>query len=357
MLITPLAQLQLSHRANLLEATPDGTRIVVASYQGEILVLDENLITLFEYDIGYTIDNLTISPNGQNLACTNKNGQILVIRIDGNVLLDETTSNCQEMYCNECLFSNDGTQLWHVVELENNQVQIQYRETKQWQVLKRAVLLNGNSYNYFSLTYHPENKVLAVWEAAGQDGCWMYWVWDDDVEIRVLEIPELENKISPEFHPAGGEFLVVDDLGRLCRYRFPDCHLMETAALKLEEEDDFAYYMCYLSDERAIVKSENSRLFIVDLDSMRVIDEVILKGHEPRSLNEIFPKFANDRSMCGNISYFKRAGQDKIVSLHRRYEELQDTLLLWGGNLLFGKCSQPSSMTPYTKQLIKLIKR
>ncbi len=353
MLITPLAQLQLSHQVNLLEVTPDGKRIVVASSQDEILVLDENFRTLFEYNIGYSIDNLTVSPNGQILVCTNKNGQFLVIQIDGKVLLDEINIGCHEMHCNACLFSNDGSQLWNVVQIENNQVQIQYRETERWQVLKSAVLLNGNSYNYFSLSPHPENKLLAAWEAAGQDGCWMYWIWKDDVEIRVLEIPELENKIPPEFHPAGGEFLIIDDLARLCRYRFPDCHLIGTATLELEEEDYFGYYMCYLSDERAIVKSENFRLCIVDLDSMRVIDEVILQGHEPRPLNEIFAEITGDRSIYGNVSYFKRAGKNRIVSLHRRDEGTQDTLLLWGGNLLFGKCSQPSSMAPYTAQLIK----
>ena len=261
MLITPLAQLQLSHQVNLLEATPDGKRIVVASSQGKILVLDEKFRTLFEYNIGYSIDNLAISPNGQTLALTNKNGQLLVIEIDGDILLNEISDNYKEMHCNVCLFSTNGNQLWNVVQIENNQVQIQYRETERWQVLKSAVLLNGNSYNYFSLTPHPENKVLAVWEAAGQDGCWMYWVWEDDVEIRVLEIPELENKI--------------------------------------------------------------------------------------------FPEIVGDRSICGNVSYFKRAGKNRIVSLHRRHEGIQDTLLLWGGNLLFGKCSQPSSMAPYTAQLIK----
>lgn len=89
MLITPLAQLQLSHQVNLLEATPDGMRIVVASSHGEISVLDENFRTLFEYNIGYSIDNLAISPNGQTLALINKNGQLLVIEIDGDILFND----------------------------------------------------------------------------------------------------------------------------------------------------------------------------------------------------------------------------------------------------------------------------
>lgn len=100
----------------------------------------------------------------------------------------------------------------NVVQIENNQVQIQYRETERWQVLKSAVLIDGNSYHY------------------------------------------------PEFYPAGGEFLVIDDLARLCRYRFPDCHLMGTATLELEEEDYFGYYMCYLSDEQANCRGAKTSL-------------------------------------------------------------------------------------------------
>lgn len=354
MLITPLAQLQLSHRNSLLVATPDGQRIVVAS-QSKVLVLDENLVTLFEYDIGYQIDNLTISPNGQMLAITNEEGQLLVIQIDGKVLFEEIHPTGSKMYCNGCLFSNDGTQLWNIVEVENYQVQVQYRETEKWNVLKSTVLQSGDSFSYFSFIPHPENKVLAAGEAAGQDGSWVHWIWEDKGEIKVLEIPELENKITPEFHPAGGEFLVVDNLSDLRRYRFPDCHLMGTATLELEE-DYFQYYMCYLSDERAIIKSENGRLLIVDLDSLKVIDEVILAGYEPCPTNELFPSLADEKTLCGNLSSFQRVGKNRIVSIHNNfYEKQQSTLLIWGDNLLFGECSQPSLMAPYTAQLIQTI--
>jgi WD40 repeat protein len=353
MLITPFAQLQLPQGCGRCEVTPDGQRIVVASSDGKILVLDQNLITLFEYNIDYSIGDLTISPNGQMLAFTNEVGQLLVMQIDGKSIFEETAQNYQQMYCKACLFSADGTLLWNVVEIANNKIQIQYRETKRWQVLKRAVLPNKDPYSYFSLSCHPEKKVIAVWEAAGQDGSWVYWVWDDEEEIRVVEVPELDEKIPPEFHPAGGEFLIVDGLlCKLYRYRFPDCDLMGTAILEIEK-DWFGSYMCYLSDNLAAAKSENNRLFLVDLVSMKVIDEVIFAGHEPRPLQEIYPNLVGDRGICGDLSYIMRAGQDRILSLHRNYQENRNTLLLWGGNLPFGKCSQPSSAAPYTAQLLK----
>ncbi len=319
--ITPLAELKLAHLAYFLEATPHAKTIAAASHKGDVSVLNENLMTLYSYNIGFPIANLTISPDGQILAATSKNGQLIVFQIDGKVIFEEKIGKNESEVDYGCLFSIDGTKLWGIAENTEGQILIQYRETESWQVLKQALLPNVDLYSYLSLISHPKSEIICVCEAAGQDGAWIYWVWDD-AEIRVQEIAELEEAAPPEFHPEGKEFLAYYyNTGHLFRYSFPDCYWMGAATLDIGEDDFISFHQCYLSNDRAIVKSENGRLFIITLDNMDIIDEIILQGYEPcREKDYIYT----------DLSVFKSVGENRILSKHRHdYRENRNTLLLW----------------------------
>lgn len=228
MLVTPLAELKLLHNASFLETTSDRRKIVVASNQGDISVFDENLTNLYSYNISCSIKDLTLSPDGQTLAVKDKDARLVVFEIDGKIIFEEpeTTSSKQYEHEYSCIFSTDGTLLWDVVVNIDNQVLIQHRETQSWQVLKQAILPSDCSMNYFTLTVHPQNKIISISEAAGQHGSWTYWVLNDDTTMRVTEITQLQDMAPVEFHLSGEEFLVYNDYnGKLFRYSFPDCHL------------------------------------------------------------------------------------------------------------------------------------
>ncbi len=320
--ITPLAELKLAHIVDFLEATPHGKIIAAASPKGDVSVLNENLMTLYNYNIGFPIANLTISPDGQRLAATSNNGQLVIFQIDGKVIFEEKISNNESEVNYGCLFSIDGTKLWGIAENAEGQILIQYRETKSWQVLKQALLPNVDSYSYLTLISHPKNEIICVWEAAGQDGAWIYWVWDD-AEMRVQQIPELEEAAPPEFNPEGKEFLAYyDSKSQLSRYSFPNCCLMGTATLEIGGGDDFlSFHQCYLSNDRVIVKSENGRLFIIALDNMNVMDEIILQGHEPCQKKDY---------IYIDLCAFKTVGKNRILSKHYDSDRgNRNTLLLW----------------------------
>lgn len=327
MLITPLIELQLPHIATYL-AAPDGKIIVEATSQGQISVMNENLNYLYSYNLAYLITALTISPDGKMLAIKDDKARLIVFQIDGKVIFEEASHNQRYKGKYGCIFSADG-KLWDVIVDAGGEVLIQYRETQHWEVLKYAFLPTDDQERYFTLTAHPQNQVINIWEAAGQEGTWNHWVWDDDIEMRVVEIEQLEDAIIPEFHPSGKEFLILNDSeSRLCRYSFPDCNLMESITLEfLEQESDYlSYNTCYLSNDKAIVQSKNGRLFMVALNSMEVIDEIIIQGHEPREFN----LQDEENYIASDLSWFKNLGENKIISTH--LDDLKDnssTLLLW----------------------------
>jgi WD40 repeat protein len=322
LLITPLAELNLPYVATFLVATPDSQIITVASSEGDVSVMDGNLLTLYSYNLGFSIADLTINPNGEILAATGKNGQFVIFKTNGEIIFEQKISHYDEDELDYgCLFSADGTKLWDISENIDGQIIIQYRETKSWQVLKQAFIPNPGDC-YFNLLSHPKSEMISVSETAGQDGSWTYWVWDNDREMRVEEVSTLEETVPPEFHAEGKEFLAFYyNKAELIRYSFPDCIYMGSMTLELEGNDFLSFHQCYLSKNRAIVKSENGRLFMISLNQMKVLDEIILQGHEPCK--------KEDYSYT-DISWFKGIGENRILSIHRHdYREKRNTLLLW----------------------------
>lgn len=327
MLITPLAQLKLPNAAHFvrIRVTPDGKRIVAASCQGEISVIDENLRVILKYDTDFSIEDLSIHPSGEILAIKDKSSRLVVTQIDGKLLFESININYPHEYAWDCVFSADGTKLWEIGANADEQIQIQYREIENWQVLQQAIMPNCSSCSYFTLTSHPESQVISVWEGTGQCESSIYFVWDEDCEIRVLEAPHLDDPATPEFHPQGKEFLVKSDCNsQLHHYSFPYLHLMGSTDFEIEE-DFFSYDYCYLSDNRAIAKSEEGRLFIIALDSMKIIDEVIIVGHELYAVD-----IQHDNYLSGDVSRLKPAGE-RIISVHtpHDYRKNECTLLVW----------------------------
>lgn len=272
MLITPLAKLEFSDReykVNGMQATPDCKTIVTYSRDGEVLVMDENLTIIHNYNLEYCIEHFAISPDGKVLAIKNESGHLLVVKIDGTFLFEENTANHQNEVCSDCLFSENGTKLWEIIANTNNQTIIQYRETNNWRVLKQTIVENNLSCcGFFILTSHPASKAISICGLAGQGETWNYWLFEKEAEIEVIHVPQLDDYLLPAFYPEGKEFLAYSDNegGKISRYSFPDCELMGSAILELEE-DWFSFYSCYVSDNRAIGKSEEGRLFLINLDT------------------------------------------------------------------------------------------
>lgn len=122
-----------------------------------------------------------------------------------------------------------------------------------------------------------------------------------DTEIQVVEVEEIEDAI------------------------ISDCDFIESLTLELEE-NDFHCYTCYLSNDKAIAQSENGRLFVVSLKSMEVIDEVIIKGHEPYEFN----LQDEENYITSDLSYLKSLEGNKIISTHlNNYNDNRSTLLIW----------------------------
>lgn len=342
---------------------------IVSGDSKKVTLVDRNLSPKYEYQLPDEISCLAISPKGDLLAAIMGNGNHLAIMTaDNQLVYEQQLPNPPVKYSylhnkngfQDCWFDADGLHFWCMKLIEMKEVEIQIRDTSSWQIQRQLLLKDplgaGSS---FSFHPHPENQILALYAAAGQHGQQIYWLYDDGTRIHAVEVPCPDETGPPEFHPAGSEFVIVHDCGRqISRFSFPECNLLGICEWP-HADDGFGYYMCYLSDDRILVNTDEGLMYLIDINKMEISDQLILRGHEPRSSKELYPNLKDvEEGLCGDLHYFYRFDSNSILSVHSQVlsqepDSKQKTLVIFGGKELFGSLSKVQPSAPYSKLFIQ----
>ncbi|MEG4962295.1 MULTISPECIES: hypothetical protein [unclassified Microcoleus] len=344
---------------------------IVSGDRKKVTLVDRNLSPKYEYQLPDETSCLAISPKGDLLAAIMANGNHLaIVTAENQLVFEEQLANPPVEVSHlhnkngfqDCWFDADGVRFWCMKLIEMKQVEIQIRDTSSWQIQRQILLKDplgaGSS---FSFNPHPENQILALYAAAGQHGQQIYWLYDDGMTIHVVKGPCLDETGPPEFHPAGGEFLVINNYDRqISRFSFPDCNLLGICEWPWPGlSDGFGSYMCYLSDDRILVNTDEGLMYLIDINKMEISDELILSGHEPRLCKELYPTLKDlKEQLCGDLHYFYRWDSDSIVSVHsqlpsQKPDSKQKTLVIFGGKELFGSLAKVQESAPYSKLFIQ----
>lgn len=368
MLILPKHEMPTDGGILAINQTTNSEWAIAISCGQKVTVCDRNLSPKYEYQLPDEISCLAISPKGDLLAAIMANGNHLaIVTAENQLVFEEQLPNPPAKYLlhndngfQDCWFDADGLRFWCIKAIECAEIEIQIRDTNSWQIQRQLLLEDpfGSSFSWFHP--HPENQILAMWVAAGQDGQQIYWLYDDGTKIHAVEVPCPYDTGPPEFHPAGSEFLVVHDCNlKISRFSFPDCNLLGICEWPGPDWGvGFDCYMCYLSDDCVLVKTDEGRMHIIDINKMEVSEEVILSGHEPRSCKELYPTLDLKEEICGDLHYFYRCDSDSILSVHSQLpsQELnskQKTLVIFGGKELFGSLAEVQQSAPYSKLFIQ----
>jgi len=207
--------------------------IATSGDRKKVTLVDRNFSPKYEYQLPDEISCLSISPKGDLLAAIMAKGNHLaILTAENQLVFEEQLPNPPVKYFNkngfeDCWFDADGVRFWCIKLIEGEEVEIQIRDTNSWHIQRKLLLKDPFGWSSFSFHPHPENQILAIWAAAGQDGQQIYWLYDDGIKIHAVEVACLADTTPPVFHPAGSEFLVLDDSEReLSRFSFPDCNLL-----------------------------------------------------------------------------------------------------------------------------------
>ncbi len=112
--------------------------------------------------------------------------------------------------------------------------------------------------------------------AAGQDSQKVFWLNLKEQSIECNEEIKIENTIPPVFNDSGNEFLVMDE-EKLYRYEFPAITL--SGVYEYPENMYSGNSLCYIEGNRALMNCGHQRIFIINLDTMQLEDEVIIEDH------------------------------------------------------------------------------
>jgi hypothetical protein len=82
-----------------------------------------------------------------------------------------------------------------------------------------------------------------------------------------------------------------------------------------ESGDVLAESLAWPRRDRAIVASNNGRMWLVDPWLRRVIEEACVDGHAPGPIGTIWPTLTSHTGTASNLSFF-RSGPSGIVSVH-----------------------------------------
>ena len=365
MLILPKQEIQIDWSFSYINQPINSEwATIVSGDRKKVTLVDRNLSPKYEYQLPDEISCLTISPKGDLLAAIMAKGNHLAIVTAENQLVfkEQLPNPPNESGFEDCWFDADGLHFWCIKAIEGAEVEIQIRDTNSWQIQRKLLLEDPFGSSTFSFHPHPENQILAICAAEGQGLQQTYWLYDDGTRIHAVEVPCPHDAAPPEFYPGGSEFVTVHDCGRkISRFSFPECNLLGICEWP-HADDGFGYYMCYLSDDRILVNTDEGLMYLIDINKMEISDQLILIGHEPRSCKELYPTLKDlKEQLCGDLHYFYRFGSDSILSVHSQVlsqepRSKQKTLVIFGGKELFGSLAKVQPSAPYSKLFIQSLR-
>lgn len=216
----------------------------------------------------------------------------------------------------DCVFSADGANLWVSAELSSGAIEVQRRTSTDWNVTERVTVEDpfGASSSMLFSTRSPDMFVL--WLAAGQDGQCVYWIRRRANELVAEYEPIFVNTTPTEFSPDGCSLLVVDESGALRSHVFPNLALQWVLPAPGGEDDPFAESLSFLDASRALVATNEQRLYVIDVVSGKIVSEVFVDGHEPKPISTYYPRVNDDGTICTDLTHFRKIG-DEIAFIRR----------------------------------------
>jgi hypothetical protein len=285
----------LEHRAYFLRSSAGAPFIVAGSTDGFVSVVDS------QFGIGTTrvapqIRALSPHPFDSGVAWVNGKGTLMVQR-SGDARQVEIappptrpgTSTYIPDGFQDCFFDENGTQLWLVAHLGDEDVEVTLVDIQSWRATHKFVV--PDPFQESSCSFHSTNVPgrISMWMAAGQNGQQVFWLNSVDDQVSCDQELKLENTTPPVFCSEGSHFLVSDECNQLCQYEFSTGRKLGASIKPVGADNWFAESVCWLDNGRAIAATNEGRVYLIDTNRMRIVEEVVIEGHEPQPVSEYYP--------------------------------------------------------------------
>lgn len=335
MLIENYIKLPLNHSAHFLKSALGGGHFVAASDDGMLTTVNNQLKRVTEFKIDSKITGIAIHPFKELIAvASGDNASLQFFNFEGFLVaefLDRESS-----YCIDCDFHFDGEKILCISRHAADEITLQLIEAQTSAVKSSITLLDSlNLEDPFidsccTLDFNSDSKTLALILAGGQDGQQGYWLSIAPKLSAHLE-PRLANTTHPVFSPNGDLFLVLEAQERIVKYRFPDIQELGSYVMDDGDDDSIGIDCCFVDSSNFLIRSERGRLFLIDIEEMTILEEVVIADHEPKEGRFYYPRLSKFTSISTDIDRFTKLG-DKIVMMYQNQQkdsvkERKDTLI------------------------------
>ena len=349
--LTPARTVELDHRAYYISRACNCFVFVVASRDGKISAIDREFNVQAVGENWGTIRSISVNSDGTRLAVCHEN-KLTIADLNGSIIFADNapplplnrTWNWPEEGFEDCFFEPNNDNLWCITPLPSErwkpQFEIQVREPTNWSMTQKMVIndpVGGSEWSF-----HPvpgRENTVALWAAAGQDGQQAFWLTLND-ELHCTIEPALEDTTPPDFSPDGTEFLFLKEHDPICRFAYPNVRELGRCLWPFDDEyDGFGCYFFYIDNQHALVSTDSTmRLFLLDVETMSLVEEVLIEDHEPRPTEEWYPNCVGEKQLCTDLSRFRGFG-DTIICVYKRnpgwdVEDWKDTLLFFPTELI-----------------------
>jgi hypothetical protein len=325
MILKPNGKFDLDHRAYFLRGMAEPSAIVAASEDGYASVFGSDFTLLHRHRLAPKLRAVAPHPTEQLLAWANGESGLLVVQpLAGDRVAEipppqwrKEASQGRKQSFDDCFFDEDGKFLWVVGPISHDEIELQLIDASDWSILQKVGVEDQFGSSSCSLHSTSRSGLIALWIAAGQDGQQVYWLKRQGRTISCEPEDKLANTTPPVFSPDGSALLALNQNNALCKYEFP---AMKQFCTPLESEDEnnpFAESMCFVDHRHALASTGEGRIFLLDTDQMRIVEEVELQGHEPRPIGEYYPSLSKERGLGTDITWFTRIGK-AVVFIYRR---------------------------------------
>ncbi len=325
MFLKPSGKCDLEHRAYFLRGIVGHSAVVAASEEGYISVFNSKFMPLQRNRLATKLQAISPHPRELFLAWANgDSGSLVVQHLTGDPVTEvlppqrrKDASKWTKQGFDDCCFDERGKFLWAVGPINDHEIELQLVDTRDWSTVQKAVIEDQFGSSSCSLHCTGNPAVVALWIAAGQDGQQVVWVKRRGYKFFCEPVEQLVNTTPPVFSPDGSSLIVLNAENSICKYEFPSMKRIGTRLESKDEDNPFAESMCFMDHRHVLASTAVGRIFLLDTDRMRTMEEVELEGHEPRPIGEYYPSLAKESRLATDISWFARLGK-AVVFVFRR---------------------------------------
>lgn len=323
--IRPDTSTFLGHRAFHLATSARAERVVALSPDGRGSLVDRGRVSAFA--VPEKPNQLALDPPGQLLAVASDRGLVLLDVSTATVVAREAGA------FQGCHFSSEGSHLWVTRAPDEQHAVLEVRHARTLRIITQQSIRDpfGGSFLLFP---NPAPAAVSVWSAAGQDGQCLFWAALDRGVLSVDRFATVNAISPPDFAPDGTSFVAVVDAAEVRHYSYPQGRLLATIPSPDEDhQDPIGDIVFFVGPERALVDSNEGRMHMLDLRRAVITEEVVVAGHEPRPVPELYPTLATETGLCSDLTFAVSVGGDHFLSIHRRLpaktDEWQDEVVSW----------------------------